>query len=273
MSFGNRKVQQIGARARNAGRAQGTQVRQQTQNESDVGSTVLLSVSAFAVVCMILATAQFAFPVTYSSNSVYYSNMDLAQSAMARGMIKKYREKAEKRYGVDFSRVLTPADQEVSKDMKYVAQACLPSGGKKNVAMPSKVHEVYFRATNYLICAMATQTQRFCQPSERQRLVEQLMQYKDRRQNALAVERVRDAILKTAGAQHQIRMMRMVKGGTPRNINPKIGNELDQRIGVALAKLHTNGFISPSDFSWMGLVLPAEYAPFLTGEVTNASCA
>lgn len=59
-------------------------------------------------------------------------------------------------------------------------------------------------------------------------------------------------------------------GDAPISRFPKIGDRLDPRIGAGVKSLVQAGYFSVSDFGWMALYLPEEYADDLQTPVSAA---
>jgi len=112
---------------------------------------------------------------------------------------------------------------------------------------------MYGNATDYLICVMSTELARLCESGERDRLVEQLHQYRERRQNLLGLDQYHEwfaeKVASSKLAQYQSEQFQTIT---------------DRRLVAALSNLIVNGYLSPSDFGWMGLYLPEEYADALS---------
>ena len=210
-------------------------------------------------------------PFTTPAKSVYYSNRDLARSDLATGMLPEFREKEVNKYRLDFS-LLRPQEGLADKEVEQIlTQNCMPNRGYKSYSMLNEAHSTFARATSYLICAMKTEVSRLCNDVHRKYLVAQLMQYRALRQNLLGIERARAALLRNPMAKVFQDISQQIEGGPRRNSNPKIGKWLDARLGRNLRILVQSGYISASDFGFMGISLPAEYAPYLTDGVIGQS--
>jgi len=220
------------------------------------------------------AVIQFVTPITYPSQTIYYTNQQMASSNLSSFKLPKYRKQDEQKYGIDFSSILTPEEEEKTDFMRSVAVKCLPAGAPSSLVMPDKVYSAFVHSTKYLICAMNTNKKRFCNRAERMRLVEQLIQYKNRRQNALGVQRNRERLLASRQARQMVRMSRMIDNANkPRATNfPRVGKQIDARIAQAIKNLREEGYLAASDFGWFGLILPAEYAPMLSGSSSAPQC-
>jgi len=128
---------------------------------------------------------------------------------------------------------------------------------------------------------MTNERARLCESHERQRLVEQLIQYLDRRQNVIALQRYEDRfnarIEASATARYQQEMYQQhaeLVANQP--VAPaaagRIETSFDPRVAAGVTALVSNGYLSASDFGWLGLFLPEEYAPILGGETFVRSC-
>lgn len=228
------------------------------------------------VVSLILTWVVYAsIPLTHAGAAVHYNNMELANSALHKGMLKEYRDEATARLSMDFSRILTPVALETTEVMRHVAKECLPEEVPEYVMPGRGAYKAYDMATDYLVCAMQKQAHRFCHPAERARLIEQLLQYRDRRQNVLAIENSRNAMMKNRAAQQQLAMMQSIAATSGQKIPTPpepVGDEINPRVMSNLAHLVANGLMSRSDFGFMGLYLPEEYVPALMTEKTAATC-
>jgi len=241
------------------------------KNPGQLQGIVVLG-SMIVTVCMLFASA----PHTYAAKRVHYNNAQIAYGALSGGLLPEYKEKAEVRYGIDFRRILTPAFEEKTKAMQQVARSCLPKREHENftIAGPGgDAYKMYGNATDYLICVMSTELARLCESGERDRLVEQLHQYRERRQNLLGLDQYHEwfaeKVASSKLAQYQSEQFQTItEANTDVTPAPKaawrIGTDLDRRLVAALSNLIVNGYLSPSDFGWMGLYLPEEYADALS---------
>jgi hypothetical protein len=217
----------------------------------------------------------FQLPVvTLGARSVSYSIVDLTNASFSQQKIPSARLEAEKNYGIDVSVIFTPRHLETSPGLQKLAGECLPRGKVKTFAMPDTAHQTFAQATEYLSCVMRLDQHRLCDAAERQRLVDQLMQYRTLRQHLLAIERARDSELehvkKSPFGQYAMEMMEITgewegtrEAKNPPVRKPSIGKQIDPRIASGLAELKRRGFISLSDFTWFVIFAPEEYAPFL----------
>jgi len=277
MSFGNRGKTPIRRRPSVASEGDDENKELLTWSEKNPGK--FQGVVASCVFSLVAVILLISAPHTYAAPRVVYNSAALAEGAMATGLLKEYKEKVEKRLGIDFRRILTNKADETTIAMKRVADFCLPKRDFKNFVMPTMgLQLVYAEATDYLICAMRTERARFCQDHERQRLVEQLNQYAERRQNVLAVERATDRMFrskmaKILRARHKAFQDMLGEGKQVPALPGRIGDEIDPRVIVEMRQLVRDGLLSSGDFGWLGLYLPEEYAPALSEDVVVNSCA
>ena len=150
---------------------------------------------------------------TYAASPVHYNDRNISVMNDYEHMKEPFRKKAQKKYGLDFSKILTPAEEEKSRAMKIVANECLPSHRFKPWAMLNVSHDVFSQATYYLVCAMETQKERLCDPAERQRLVEQLMAYRTLRQHLIGYEQAYARMVNNPVAKKMIALGRQMMEG------------------------------------------------------------
>ncbi len=229
------------------------------------------------VVVLLIVTwvAYASIPLTHAGAAVHYNGMEMANSALHKGMLKEYRDEATERLSMDFSRILTPVQLEATDIMRHVAKECLPEKVPEYVMPGRGAYKAYEMATDYLVCAMQSQAHRFCHPAERARLVEQLLQYRDRRQNVLAIEASRNAMMKNRAAQQQLAIVKSIAASSGQTLAAEpepVGDEIDSEVMRSLAHLVANGLMARSDFGYMGLYLPEEYVSALMTEKTAATC-
>ena len=247
------------------------------KNPGQLQGIVVLG-SFFVVACLLLLSA----PHTYAAKKVNYNTGAMVESSLSVGLLPEYKEKVQNQLGIDFRRILTPASEEKTEAMQRVAKACLPKSKFKAFVMPGReAVKSYGFATDYLICSMTNERARLCESHERHRLVEQLIQYVDRRQNVLGMQRYEDRfaarVQASATAQYQKNMytkysnLASKKPTAPAAV-ARIGTDLDPRIAAGITGLVQNGYLSASDFGWLGLFLPEEYAPILSGDTLMRSC-
>ncbi len=220
----------------------------------------------------IVAVAFFTFMpapfYVYSEPMVHYSMFDLGNMSMGKFADPQKQRKFEQSMAVDYSQILYDPENEQSEYLKYVADTCMRGGPITKPIMPVNSMPAYQRATEFLICAMDRQKPRFCHESERARLAVQLRQYLKARAHLLGLQSLYREMLKMPGAQYSVDMMKRMedledKPRKPRRQEIRIPEKIDPRIGRQLQILNEEGYFTGADFGWMGLVLPAEYAPYL----------
>ncbi len=257
--------------------------RYETDGDETAGVHVDRNVHRIIVTLVALAATLAIYasmPLTHAGAKVRYNGMQMADAAMHKHMIREVRDNTVTTLAMDFTRIVTPAEQETSEIMRYVAKECLPETVAPYVMPGWTAIRVYGEATDYLVCVMKTQPHRFCHPAERARLVEQLLAYRDRRQNIIAIEGRRKAMLKNPRIQQQLAIMRSLQvigdgSGTSATPPPEpvfVGDVIDPKLMDGLAHLVRNGLVSRADFGYMGLYLPEEYVSALMTEKTAATC-
>jgi len=243
-----------------------------TGRNADVHAFRMMAV----VVSLIVSWVVYAnIPVTHAGATVTYDNVHMAEAAFATGMTPDNADDAALSLSMDFSRILTPAAMETSEIMRHVANECLPEEIPTLVMPGGSAMRAFDKATDYLVCSMRTQVQRFCNRAERDRLIEQLLQYRDRRQNVLAVAVTRDAMMRSRLAQQQMMGMKVAAEASGQSIDalPEPSSDtISRRVLHGLTYLVENGLIARSDFGFFGFYLPEEYLPALMTERHVASC-
>ncbi len=228
------------------------------------------------VVALVVSWVIYAsVPITHAGAEVRYNPVQMAEAAFSTGATEENAGDAALSLSMDFSRILTRAAMENSDVMRHVASKCLPEEVPTLVMPGGSAMRAFDKATDYLDCAMRTQAQRFCNLSERQRLIEQLIQYRDRRQNVLAVVATRRALMSSRMAQRQLAGMQAVAeaSGETLALPTDPGTDtISPRILRGVTYLVENGLLARSDFGFFGLYLPEEYLPALMTERTVATC-
>lgn len=227
--------------------------------------------------CLVmLGIGVMGVPYSYGSQKVHYSRSDMKQADKLLQLEKKERASADPRILIDFTSIVIPSTRAGSNAMKAVAQTCNQGRASKLVSVPpGESHKAFAKATKYLTCAMAKQVSRFCFAGERNLLVDQLMDYKEKRQNVLAFEKYRDK----AVAKHESRRETQRNEGT--NVMPPleismevIPEEIDSALLRQLESLVRNGYVSARDFGYYGFYVPSEYQSALSvGSDRFAPCA
>lgn len=233
---------------------------------------VITLIGSFVMLCIVVVGA----PYSYGSQKIHYTPKNVADAHKLLKLDKKERAQAEEKLLIDFTSIVMPPSRAASETMKAVAQKC-SQGRAATLAMipPDKSHKAYAKATKFLTCAMATSPERFCLAEERQLLVEQLMDYKEKRQNVLAFEKMRE---KAIASRESYRDRMREQGGTvPPSLDfpdETLAEDINPNLLRQLENLVRNGFISPKDFGYHGLYVPVEYQSALSvGADRFAPCA
>lgn len=215
-------------------------------------------------------------PYSYGSQRIHYSGGNISKAKELLQLDKKERAEADPKLLIDFTTIIIPPARATTEAMKTVAQTCRQGRAATLVAItPDKAHDAFAKATKYLKCAMVTEPGRFCFAGERKVLVEQLMDYKEKRQNALAYEVYRE---KAVVAHESFRDLKRQQGGTippPLEVSKdKVGDSLDAGLLMRLENLVSNGYIAAKDFGYYGFYVPDEFQSALSGGADRfAPCA
>jgi len=214
---------------------------------------------------LVVVAVYLMLPITYSASGVEYSQKELSAGMSTSDALatEEGREAVYEKLSIDFGPILTPAAQEHSQAMQRVAQNCLPSKAEGVVLPGARAFVAYEQASNYLLCAMQTEPQRLCAPAERTRLVEQLAVYKNLHANVSAAAVLYLRFLDSDIGKKRLRQLQ-ARGDAP--ADDALHPELDPRVTQQLLALVQAGYLSASDFGFMGFVLPEEYIAFLTVE-------
>jgi len=216
---------------------------------------------------MMLVIVILGAPYSYGSQKVHYTRGNIAEANKLLKLETKDRLAADPKLLIDFTTIVTSPNRATSEAMKAVAQTC-KQGRASALAMvpPDKAHRAFEKATKFLTCAMAKQPARFCSAAERKLLVDQLMDYKEKRQNVLAFEKYRD---KAIVAHESYRDLKRSQGSAvppPLEISKvELPENIDAGLLRQLANLVSNGYISAKDFGYHGLYVPTEYQSALSG--------
>jgi len=205
-------------------------------------------------------------PYSYGSDKINYSSENITEAKKLLKLSAKERVGVDPKVLVDFTTIVTPPTRAPSEAMKVVAVKCRQGRASALVSVPpDETHQAFAKATKFLTCAMATNTNRFCDASERKFLVDQLMDYKEKRQNVLAFEKYRDRVVT---ADEEYRKLKRQQGGKPpapltisRAVLPE---EIDAGLLRQIRWLVSNGYIAAKDFGYFGLYVPAEYQSALS---------
>ena len=242
----------------------------QTGYHSRPAESLLSHVIFLAAIFLFIGSASFL--VLYflpkplfltSQGKVYYSYRAFSKMAIAsmtppRSLVHKQNENHPK---IDLSRLILKNDLTDDDVMLAVSKQCLPAKVPTGTINPIRGHTHYDKITKYITCIMKTDIQRFCQGSERHRLVSQLRQYSIFRQSLLGIERISSQMMSATSSGRQAQFNMQISGS---QMFPPIGDNIDDRVIDQLSKLISRGYFTKSDFSFMGLSLPKAYAPAFT---------
>ncbi len=215
-------------------------------------------------------------PYSYGSQVVRYTKSDIKDAINYKKDPKKYSAIKDSGILIDFTNIIAPKETiSTSEAMRTVSRKCRQgrSSHFSSVA-PHKVHRAFDKVTKFLNCAMRTDISRFCHQSERKLLVNQLIDYKQKRQNVLAFEKYRD---KVVASREALRKSRKERGEPiPDRLditNAKIPQEFNPTIIASIEYLVKNGYLSAADFGYYGLYVPEEYQKSLSlGSERYAVC-
>lgn len=232
---------------------------------------VLSVVGTFAMLGILLAAA----PYSYGSQRVHYGSGHIKSALKLVVQEKSERGEVDPKVLIDFTNIIRPVGSGNSPAMNRVSQACGASRAKSLTEVtPDKVHRAFAKATKYLTCAMATERTRFCAPAERAQLVEQLMDYKEKRQNVLAFEKYRDKAIIAHKMFADSQRLAGASPPPPHGLPLTVMNpEIDPALLAQVEFLVKSGYLSPADFGYYGMYIPTEYHGSLTvGAETFARC-
>lgn len=225
------------------------------------------------ITALIMTIATFggliaAAPHTYSAPNVRLNWNHVSTGAGLASMSDEDREAFVSRHGIDFSRILTPASQETTPATREIARKCNKARPRELVVNHIDASRLFRQSTGYLLCAMRLNRERLCNSADRQRLVEQLMHYRDRRQDIFAINGVLEQInvFATTKADYILPkyLPSKIKDGKRIAATTRIYDNLHPRLAKEMATLVANGYLSASDFGYFGLYLPELYTPVLT---------
>lgn len=246
------------------------EAREKKLNSPLIGTAITV-VGSFLMLGIVVMGA----PYTYGSQMVWYNQDHFREADKLDTATKKERMEADPKILIDFTEIITPADLAPSEAMKKVARACRQGRPEDLRFMkPKHSYKGLIKARKFLTCAMAMERQRFCFAEERKLLVDQLMAYKERRQNVMGLERY---WTKMNERHEQFRDAQREKGELvppPMDI-PKfdIEDDIDPNLLAQLENLVVNGYIGPADFGYMGFYVPGEYREAITaGAQRYAPC-
>lgn len=234
--------------------------KMQEEREKKLNSQLIPTMVSIVGSIAMLGIVAVGAPYSYGSQKVYYGGGTVTAAKELQKMGTKERDAANPALLIDFTTVITPVDTAPTAASKRVARAC--SQGRANTLeeiRPDEVHDAFKKATRFITCAMQTEPQRLCLAEERAFLVDQLMEYKERRQNVMAFEIYRDKEIEA----YELYRTQMREGGIerppldmPKDVMPK---EIDPGLLAQLEWLVKNGFIGPVDFGYYGFYVPEEY--------------
>jgi len=206
-------------------------------------------------------------PYSYGSQKIHYSGGNISQAKELLKLDKKERADADPKLLIDFTSIVIPPTRAPSEAMKAVAQTCRQGRAASLVSIPpDKAHDAFNKATKYLTCVMATDPARFCSATERKILVDQLMDYKEKRQNVLAYEKYRDKAIIAHESYRDLKRNQGAKVPPPLEISKAtLPEEIDGGLSRQLQNLVSNGYISAKDFGYRGFYVPEEYQTALSG--------
>ena len=227
--------------------------------------------------CLVmLGIGVMGVPYSYGSQKVHYSRSDMKAASKLLKLEKKERAAADPRILIDFTSIVIPSTRAESNAMKAIAQTCSQGRVSKLVSVPpGESHKAFEKATKYLTCAMAKNVGRFCFAEERKMLVDQLMDYKEKRQNVLAFEKYRDKAIAKHEGRRETQRSEGTKVSPPLEIAMDVlPEDIDSGLSRQLENLVRNGYIAAKDFGYYGFYVPSEYQSALSvGSDRFAPCA
>lgn len=126
--------------------------------------------------------------------------------------------------------------------------------------------------TNYLACALRLDQRRLCDPAERRKLAHQLMTYSRMHQKIVGYLRYVGYVNRNNPLREvfdmlaeRIESLSPSKGRRKRKKQTVISPNLPPEIVSGLRSLVRQGYITPYEFSWSGLSVPAEFMPAFEG--------
>lgn len=203
-------------------------------------------------------------PYTYTASAVFIGETAVEQSSKAGESEDEDGTEAPLQRGADFSSILRAPQNETTQAMQSIAIQCM-NGKPRKFAAGNDIYDAYEQSTKYLLCAMRQDVERLCHADERTRLAQQLEQYKDRLQHVLGMQRMREKLLKSPHARTATTLKRWKNGSDPSvdYVAKTYDENIDPSILQEIATLNRAGYLTANDFSFMGFMIPAEYAPAL----------
>jgi hypothetical protein len=204
-------------------------------------------------------------PYSYGSKRVHYSGDHLRISRSLLEGTKKERAEADPKVLIDFTNIITPQTKAPTAAMQVVAAKCRQGRPSSfNQVIPEEIHRAFDKSTKFLTCAMATELKRLCFAEERQFLVGQLLDYKEKRQNVLAFEKYRDKTVTSYNAYRETQRAAGLEAPRPLEItDAKMDPNFDAGLLQRIEFLVKNGYFSAKDFGYRGFYVPEEYADVL----------
>lgn len=239
------------------------EVREKREDQLNTQKIPLI-VSIVGSVAM-LGIVVMGAPYSYGSQRIHYSGDLMRQARNLADASKQERAKADPRVLVDFTKIIIQPGRAETEAMKKVAVACRQGRGSSLTQVtPNEIHRGFEKSTKFLNCAMVTESSRFCSADERQTLVGQLMDYKEKRQTVIAFEKYRDNTVTAYNEFRESQREAGVKVAKPLDMtDKKMDPDFDAAVLRNIEVLVKNGYLSPSDFGYYGLYVPAEYSDAL----------
>ena len=199
-------------------------------------------------------------------NAIYYSYTAMVQKQLITGKsLMDVDREMNKRFKFSLSDYMLTREPFEGSQFAAVRQECLDGKTIPDTMFAPQAYRVYTDVTLYVACMMEKRKERLCDASERDYLKRLLKGYSRYRQEVLGVERMLGEIAPTRMAktalQRYIDTEADLRGGKRVDLDMSIGKKVDGRILSRLQKLVEEGYMSASDYSFMGWWLPADYAP------------
>ena len=233
-----------------------------SQQEETILSTLVFAASAITLFGALAFIALLYVPKPLfetAPSTVYYGQRAFSKMLITSMTPPRSRVNMQNRHNlnIDLSGLILKKGLSENDIMLAVTKECLPARVPVDSISPVRGHIVYRKITKYVSCVMQTETRRFCKKSERQRLVSQLKHYSHFRQSLIGVENIaRKLMLATPAGRYEL------NNSPDRDLPfPPIGKNVNPEVIKNLSGLIAKGYITMSDFSFMGLSLPKDYAP------------
>ena len=160
-------------------------------------------------------------------------------------------------------------DQCFGSRMKQRQREALDNRGTRSQIV---VHVPHAMISDYLVCTMSEEKQRFCQSHYRERLISRIKSVIRNRKLIQASYRM---MTSNKLARRQLKIARRA---TERDASSQIetngplnGPPIDQHLGEALRRLMEDGYISTWDFGWF-TTPPKEFTRFLAEPTGESPC-